>query len=117
MYHGTQHAVVHICRLLQEPDPALSQLPGRWLGSLLDAAAAPQQSVDNIIRRSAGGPFAVTAILLAEPPQQTQKVCPTVICRTMASPAGMPERLPWSRSGGTCSHLDGWCAVILVFDG
>jgi Putative death-receptor fusion protein (DUF2428) len=52
----------------------LSKLPGQWLGSLLDAAAAPEQSVDNIIRRSAGGPFAVTAILLAEPPQQTQKV-------------------------------------------
>lgn len=69
-----------VCRLLQDPDPSLSKLPGRWLGSLLDAAAAPQQSVDNIIRRSAGGPFAVTAILLAEPPQQTQRYHITMMC-------------------------------------
>lgn len=72
-----------LLRLLQEPDPALSALPQRWLTSLLDAAAAPQQSVDNIIRRSAGGPYAVTAILLAEPLQQTQKArwVPKTHCR------------------------------------
>ena len=74
------HAVAHLCRLLQDPDPVLSQLPGQWLGSLLDAAAAPEQSVDNIIRRSAGSPFAVTAILLADPPQQTQKVSSHPCC-------------------------------------
>ncbi len=70
---ATPSSCSRLCRLLWEPDPALSSLPGEWLGSLLDAAAAPKQTVDNIIRRSAGGPFAVTAILLAEPAQQTQK--------------------------------------------
>jgi len=69
-----QQISVSTRRLLLDPDPALSALPGAWLHSLLDAAAAPHQSVDNIIRRSAGGPFAVTAILLAEPAQQTRKV-------------------------------------------
>ena len=55
-------------RLLTEANAELRALPGRWLASILDAAAAPRQSVDDVVRRSAGAPFAVTAILLGEPP-------------------------------------------------
>ncbi len=55
-------------RLLTEGSADLRALPGRWLDTILDTAAAPRQSVDDVVRRSAGAPFAVTAILLGEPP-------------------------------------------------
>lgn len=58
---------------MQQPGASLATLPGEWLDTILDAAAAPHQTVDNIVRRSAGAPFAVTAILLAEQ-SGTQKV-------------------------------------------
>lgn len=58
---------------MQQPGASLAKLPGEWLDTILDAAAARHQTVDNIVRRSAGAPFAVTAILLAEQ-SGTQKV-------------------------------------------
>lgn len=61
-------------RLLQERSPALHGLPHRWLHQLLARAAAPGQSRDDILRRSAGLPAAIIALFLAEPANQARKV-------------------------------------------
>ena len=55
-------------RLLSEVDGALNSLPSTWLAQLLQRMRAGGQSRDNIVRRSAGLPFAFTALFLAEPP-------------------------------------------------
>ena len=54
-------------RLLREPAPALNGLPGQWLAALLERIRAPGQGRDDIVRRSAGLPFAFVALFLAEP--------------------------------------------------
>ena len=61
-------------RLLQERSSALHGLPARWLCQLLSRAAAPGQSRDDILRRSAGLPAAIVALFLAEPANQARKV-------------------------------------------
>lgn len=60
-------------RLLQQPDTALRQLPHRCLQRLLAFARRPGQGRDDIVRRSAGLPFAVAAIFYSEP-DKSQKV-------------------------------------------
>lgn len=62
------------CRLLRERAPALNCLPRRWLDELLARTAAPGQSRDHILRRSAGLPAALVALFLAEPGNQARKV-------------------------------------------
>jgi hypothetical protein len=42
-------------------------LPGQWLDVLLRRMRAPGQARDDIVRRSAGLPFAFVALFLAEP--------------------------------------------------
>jgi thyroid adenoma-associated protein len=54
-------------RLLEESAPRLNQLPGEWLQLLLARLARPGQCRDDVVRRSAGLPYAVVAIFLAEP--------------------------------------------------
>lgn len=53
-------------RLLREPALELRALPQQWLTTTLECAAAPLQTGDDVLRRSGGGPYAITAILLAE---------------------------------------------------
>lgn len=55
------------CRLLREPSPALNRLPARWLAGLLARVREAGQSRDDIVRRSAGLPYAFVALFLAEP--------------------------------------------------
>lgn len=68
------HSGCRARRLLQERSPALHGLPRRWLAHLLGRAAAPGQSRDDILRRSAGLPAAIVALFLAEPANQARKV-------------------------------------------
>ena len=68
------HGSLRARRLLQERSPALHGLPHRWLHGLLARAAAPGQSRDDILRRSAGLPAAIVALFLAEPANQARKV-------------------------------------------
>ena len=56
------------CRLLREPRTDLNQLPRKWLGELLGAVRARGQHRNDIVRRSAGLPFALMGLFLAEPP-------------------------------------------------
>lgn len=55
-------------RLLREKAPALNRLPGQWLTGLLQRVRASGQGRDDIVRRSAGLPYAFVALFLAEPP-------------------------------------------------
>ena len=55
------------CRLLEEPSQELNALPMCWLQQLLDHVARPGQTVDDIVRRSAGLPYAFVALFAAEP--------------------------------------------------
>ncbi len=59
--------VMRLHRLLREPASALNGLPGQWLAALLERMRAPGQGRDDIVRRSAGLPFAFVALFLAEP--------------------------------------------------
>ena len=55
------------CRLLRESDPAMQQIPRKWLDNLLASLCRPDQTLSDINRRSAGLPFAFTALFTAEP--------------------------------------------------
>ena len=63
------------CRLLREPRADLNQLPRKWLGELLGCVRAQGQHRNDIVRRSAGLPFALMGLFLAEPPN-SHKVSP-----------------------------------------
>lgn len=54
--------------------PALNELPGHWLARCLQRVVQPGQQLEDIIRRSAGLPPAVGALLRAEP-SNAPKVC------------------------------------------
>ncbi|GIL79887.1 hypothetical protein Vretifemale_9023, partial [Volvox reticuliferus] len=54
-------------RLLRATAPELHGLPRPWLEACIRRVLAPGQSRDDIVRRSAGLPFALGALFLAEP--------------------------------------------------
>ena len=54
-------------RLLRSSDANLSALPKAWLAELFERLEEPNQSVKDLIRRSAGIPFGFMAVFLAEP--------------------------------------------------
>lgn len=68
------------CRLLREPRADLNQLPRKWLGELLGCVRARGQHRNDIVRRSAGLPFALMGLFLAEPPgsHKVSPVQPTI---------------------------------------
>lgn len=75
-------------RLLREPAPVLNRLPGQWLGTLLQRLRAPDQARDDIVRRSAGLPFAFVALFLAEP-SGSHKVSHSYRTKAMQARAGI----------------------------
>ena len=81
----------HACRLLREPRAKLNQLPRKWLGELLGAVRARGQHRNDIVRRSAGLPFALMGLFLAEPPG-SHKVSPVQLS---IRPSSYPAAGPW----------------------
>lgn len=61
-------------RVLREPAPSLNTLPQQWLAALLAFLQRPGQGRSDIVRRSAGLPYALNALFLAEP-GNNHKVC------------------------------------------
>lgn len=55
------------CRMLLEPSSELNKLPQLWLNFMLDHIRRPDQSRDDIVRRSAGIPCAFVALFAGEP--------------------------------------------------
>ena len=88
-------------RLLREPSPALNRLPGRWLAGLLARVREAGQSRDDIVRRSAGLPYAFVALFLAEPPGPN-KVCCLVQTGT------------WQKSSVGCSCCTAPCFLSCI---
>lgn len=52
--------------MLRDKDPSLQQLPVSYLQRVLSHMRRPGQSTSDIVRRSAGIPYAVVALFLAE---------------------------------------------------
>ena len=59
--------IVLIHRVLLEASPQLNRLPQLWLQHVLDHMRRPDQSRDDIVRRSAGLPAAFVALFAGEP--------------------------------------------------
>ncbi|KHG16677.1 Thyroid adenoma-associated protein [Gossypium arboreum] len=61
-------------RLLCSNDPMLCKLTESWMEQLMDRTVAKGQTVDDLLRRSAGIPAAFTALFLAEPEGAPKKL-------------------------------------------
>lgn len=73
----TRTGFIALCdRLLRSPDPRLNKLPESWMNQLLERTGAKGQTVDNLLRRSAGIPAAFLALFLAEPDGAPKKLLP-----------------------------------------
>ncbi|MCO5604496.1 hypothetical protein L7F22_058663 [Adiantum nelumboides] len=66
---------VALCnRLLCSSDARLNKMPELWLHQLMDRTAAKGQTVDDLLRRSAGIPAAFLALFLSEPEGAPKKL-------------------------------------------
>ncbi|KAG0575047.1 hypothetical protein KC19_VG313400 [Ceratodon purpureus] len=73
----TRTGFIALCdRLLRSPDPRLNKFPETWMIQLLERTGAKGQTVDNLLRRSAGIPAAFLALFLAEPDGAPKKLLP-----------------------------------------
>ncbi|OMO79254.1 hypothetical protein CCACVL1_13805 [Corchorus capsularis] len=61
-------------RLLCSNDPVLCKLTESWMEQLMERTVAKGQTVDDLLRRSAGIPAAFTALFLAEPNNTPKKL-------------------------------------------
>ncbi|XVE83796.1 hypothetical protein DITRI_Ditri16bG0115800 [Diplodiscus trichospermus] len=61
-------------RLLCSDDPLLCQLTESWMEQLMERTVAKGQTVDDLLRRSAGIPAAFTALFLSEPEGAPKKL-------------------------------------------
>ncbi|BDA45482.1 probable thyroid adenoma-associated protein homolog [Coccomyxa sp. Obi] len=84
-------------RLLREPAPALNGLPGQWLAALLERMRAPGQGRDDIVRRSAGLPFAFVALFLAEPIGSHKTLLHTGMSELLRTANDTSLSEPWPR--------------------
>eukprot|EP00775_Hariotina_reticulata_P011695 gene11694-11839_t len=90
-------------RLLQSQDPGLNGLPSVWLQRCLARVDERGQCRDDIVRRSAGLPFAMAGLFLAEPlgvPRSLLPVGLTALLKT-ATDDSLPE--PWPRGMGAAA--------------
>lgn len=65
--HKLEVAYNDVDRMLLEASSELNRLPQQWLQQLLDHMQRPGQSMNDIVRRSAGLPAAFVALFTAEP--------------------------------------------------
>ncbi|MCO5564739.1 hypothetical protein L7F22_018407 [Adiantum nelumboides] len=71
----TRAGFVALCnRLLCSSDARLNKMPELWLHQLMDRTAAKGQTVDDLLRRSAGIPAAFLALFLSEPEGAPKKL-------------------------------------------
>ena len=72
-------------RLLQQGGDECADAPRGWTDALLNRLEEPGQGVRDLIRRSAGLPFALLALCCAEPPGMTRSLLPRVLRRCLAA--------------------------------
>ncbi|XP_017975457.1 PREDICTED: thyroid adenoma-associated protein homolog [Theobroma cacao] len=66
-------------RLLCSNDPMLCKLTESWMEQLMERTIAKGQTVDDLLRRSAGIPAAFTAFFLSEPEGAPKKLLPRAL--------------------------------------
>ncbi|XP_022739375.1 thyroid adenoma-associated protein homolog isoform X2 [Durio zibethinus] len=66
-------------RLLCSNDPMLCKLTESWMEQLMERTVAKGQTVDDLLRRSAGIPAAFTALFLSEPEGAPKKLLPRAL--------------------------------------
>ncbi|XP_057828205.2 uncharacterized protein LOC131039444 isoform X2 [Cryptomeria japonica] len=66
-------------RLLCSSDPRLNQMPETWMKQLMERTIAKGQTVDDLLRRSAGIPAAFIAFFLSEPEGTPKKLLPSAM--------------------------------------
>ncbi|XP_021765907.1 thyroid adenoma-associated protein homolog [Chenopodium quinoa] len=66
-------------RLLCSDDPRLCQLTESWMEQLMERTVAKGQTVDDLLRRSAGIPAAFSAFFLSEPQGSPKKLLPQAL--------------------------------------
>lgn len=66
-------------RLLCSSDPRINQMPESWMKQLMQRTIAKGQTVDDLLRRSAGIPAAFIALFLAEPEGTPKKLLPSAL--------------------------------------
>ncbi|GAB2212497.1 hypothetical protein Drorol1_Dr00020468 [Drosera rotundifolia] len=92
-------------RLLFSDNPRLCQLTESWMEQLMDRMVAKGQTVDDLLRRSAGIPAAFSAFFLSEPEGAPKKLLPRAL-RWMIDVARKPlldeEVEPFSMNDKLC---------------
>ncbi|KAL4568457.1 hypothetical protein LXL04_024070 [Taraxacum kok-saghyz] len=66
-------------RLLCSDNPRLSKLPEQWMEQLMERTVAKGQTVDDLLRRSAGIPAAFIAFFLSEPEGTPKRLLPRAL--------------------------------------
>ncbi|KAL2523103.1 hypothetical protein Fot_27026 [Forsythia ovata] len=66
-------------RLLCSNDPRLCKLTETWMEQLMERTVAKGQTVDDLLRRSAGIPAAFTALFLSEPEGTPKRLLPMAL--------------------------------------
>ncbi|KAL7608134.1 hypothetical protein Lser_V15G13047 [Lactuca serriola] len=66
-------------RLLCSDNPRLSKLPESWMEQLMERTIAKEQTVDDLLRRSAGIPAAFIAFFLSEPEGTPKRLLPRAL--------------------------------------
>ncbi|OVA09031.1 protein of unknown function DUF2428 [Macleaya cordata] len=66
-------------RLLCSNDPRLSKMTESWMEQLMERTVAKGQTVDDLLRRSAGIPAAFIALFLSEPEGTPKKLLPRAL--------------------------------------
>lgn len=76
----TRAGLTALCnRLLCSNDPRLCKMTESWMVLLMDRAVAKGQTVDDLLRRSAGIPASFMALFLAEPDGTPKKLLPRAL--------------------------------------
>lgn len=77
-------------RLLCSNDPRLCKLTETWMEQLMERTISKGQTVDDLLRRSAGIPAAFTALFLSEPEGTPKKLLPRALKWLISVAAGKP---------------------------
>ncbi|XP_010507456.1 PREDICTED: uncharacterized protein LOC104784082 [Camelina sativa] len=85
-------------RLLCSNDPRLCKLTESWMEQLMERTVARGQTVDDVLRRSAGIPAAFIALFLSEPEGSPKKLLPQAL-RWLVSLAEKPLLDPMEQKG------------------
>ncbi|KAL9233763.1 hypothetical protein vseg_008718 [Gypsophila vaccaria] len=105
-------------RLLCSDDPRLCQLIESWMDQLMERTITKGQTVDDLLRRSAGIPAAFSALFLSEPQGAPKKLLPRALQWLIKVAGGslLGQSEPVHIDGETTEILDAEEASTQIFD-